>query len=197
MRITRAGFTGEDFYGSNDTDVVHFRYLHKLLRQVPKLTLSDISNGTFTQAITYAAKVSKYGSYTYAPTVTVMDAEHVASDHALNPFIDDQLTQFYQLEVKPQVDRLDGRIDELTKVVKQQGEAIKALQSTVHDQGEAITTLQSTVHDQGEAITTLQSTVHEQGETITTLQGRVGTQDETLAALEKRLAALEQPTTKN
>lgn len=183
MRITRAGFTGEDFYGSNDTDVVHFRYLHKLLRQVPKLTLSDISNGTFTQAITYAAKVSKYGSYTYAPTVTVMDAEHVASDHALNPFIDDQLTQFYQLEVKPQVDRLDGRIDELTKVVKQQGEVIKALQSTVHDQGEAITTLQSTVH--------------EQGETITTLQGRVGTHDETLAALEKRLAALEQPTTKN
>ena len=33
MRTTRAGFTDEDFYGSNDTDVVHFRYLHKLLRR--------------------------------------------------------------------------------------------------------------------------------------------------------------------
>lgn len=182
MRITRAGFTGEDFYGSNDTDLVHFRYLHKLLRQVPTVTLSDVSDGKFSQTIAHAAKRSKYGSHTYAATVATMNADHATSDHALNPYIDDQLTQFYQLEVKPQVDRLDGRIDDLTKVVKKQGEAITALQTAVHDQGEAITALQTTVHDQGEAITTLQNNHTEQGKT--------------LADLEKRLAALEQPAPK-
>ena len=165
MRITRAGFTDEDFYGSNDTDVVHFRYLHKLLRQVPTMTLSDVRDGKFTQYVAHDATASKYGSHTYKTTVTTMTADHTVSDHAFNPFIDDQLDKFYHDVVKPQVDRLDKRIDDLTKVV--------------HDQGEAITTLQGTVHDQGEAITTLQGTVHDQGETITTLQ--------------ERLTALEQP----
>lgn len=157
MRITRAGFTDEDFYGSNDTDVVHFRYLHKLLRQVPTMTLSDVSDGKFTQYVAHDATASKYGSHTYQTTVTTMNADHAVSDHAFNPFIDDQLDKFYHDVVKPQVDRLDKRIDDLTNVVHAQGEAITTLQGTVHDQGEAITTLQGTVHDQGEAITTLQA----------------------------------------
>lgn len=139
MRITRAGFTDEDFYGSNDTDVVHFRYLHKLLRQVPTMTLSDVSDGKFTQYVAHDATASKYGSHTYQTTVTTMTADHTVSDHAVNPFIDDQLDKFYHDVVKPQVDRLDKRIDDLTKVVHNQGEAITTLQGTVHDQGEAIT----------------------------------------------------------
>ena len=142
MRITRAGFTDEDFYGSNDTDVVHFRYLHKLLRQVPTMTLSDVSDGKFTQYVAHDATASKYGSHTYQTTVTTMTADHTVSDHAFNPFIDDQLDKFYHDVVKPQVVRLDKRIDDLTKVVHDQGEAITTLQGTVHDQGEAITTLQ-------------------------------------------------------
>ena len=139
MRITRAGFTDEDFYGSNDTDVVHFRYLHKLLRQVPTVTLSDVSDGKFTQSVAHDATASKYGSHTYQTTVTTMTADHTVSDHAFNPFIDDQLDKFYHDVVKPQVDRLDKLIDDLTKVVHNQGEAITTLQGTVHDQGEAIT----------------------------------------------------------
>lgn len=180
MRITRAGFTDEDFYGSNDTDVVHFRYLHKLLRQVPTLTLSDVSDAKFAQAIAQAAKRSKYGSHTYATTVTTMNADHATSDHVVNPFIDDQVDKFYNDVVKPQVDRLDGRINDLEKVVAKQGEAIKQLQTTVHDQGEAITTLQTTVHDQGENITTLQTKVHDQ--------------EQSLTAFDQRLQALEHPT---
>ena len=142
MRITRAGFTDEDFYGSNDTDVVHFRYLHKLLRQVPTMTLSDVRDGKFTQYVAHDATASKYGSHTYQTMVTTMTADHTVSDHAFNPFIDDQLDKFYHDVVKPQVDRLDNLIAALTKVVHDQGEAITTLQGTVHDQGEAITTLQ-------------------------------------------------------
>ena len=142
MRITRAGFTDEDFYGSNDTDVVHFRYLHKLLRQVPTITLSDVSDGKFTQYVAHDATASKYGSHTYQTTVTTMTADHTVSDHAFNPFIDDQLDKHYQDVIKPQLDRLDKRIANLTKVVHDQGETIATLQGTVHDQGEAITTLQ-------------------------------------------------------
>ena len=179
MRTTRAGFTDEDFYGSNDTDVVHFRYLHKLLRQVPTMTLSDVTDGKYTQYVDHEASTSKYGSNTYKTTVTTMNHDHTVSDHVFNPFIDDQLDKHYQDVVKPQIDRLDGRIDNLTKVVKQQGDAITALQSTVHDQGEAITTLQSTVHEQGESITTLQTQYSEQ--------------TKQLSALDKRLAALEHP----
>lgn len=165
MRITRAGFTGEDFYGANYTDHVHFRYLHKLLRQVPTLTLSDAADGKFTQGVTQAAKSSKYGSNTYTATVATMNADHVTTDHVINPFIDDQLAQFYQLDVKPQIDRLDKLIADLTKVVDQQGQEINTLQSTVKTQGDTITTLQGTVKTQGDTITTL----------------------------EQRLAALEQP----
>ncbi|WP_334116402.1 hypothetical protein [Ligilactobacillus sp.] len=179
MRTTRAGFTDEDFYGSNDTDVVHFRYLHKLLRQVPTMTLSDVSDGKFTQYVDHEATASKYGSNTYKTTVTTMDDAHAVSDHAFNPFIDDQLDKHYQDVVKPQIDRLDKLIADLTTVVEQQGKSITAMQNTVHDQGEAITTLQSTVHDQGEAITTLQAQYSEQ--------------TKQLSALEERLAALEQP----
>lgn len=165
MRITRAGFTDEDFYGSNDTDVVHFRYLHKLLRQVPTMTLSDVSDGKFTQYVAHDATASKYGSHTYKTTVTTMTDDHIVSDHVFNPFIDDQLDKHYQDVIKPQIDRLDKLIAALTKVV--------------HDQGEAITTLQGTVHDQGEAITTLQNQYTDQAHKLT--------------ALEERLAALEQP----
>lgn len=165
MRTTRAGFTGEDFYGSNDTDVVHFRYLHKLLRHVPTMTLSDVPDGKFTQYIAHDAVTSKYGSHTYKTTVTTMNGEHMVSDHVFNPFVDDQLDKHYHDVVKPQVDRLDKRIDDLTKVVKQQGEAITALQGTVHDQGEAITTLQTQYSEQTKQLT----------------------------ALDKRLTALEQP----
>lgn len=165
MRITRAGFTDEDFYGSNDTDVVHFRYLHKLLRQVPTMTLSDVSDGKFTQYVAHDAIASKYGSHTYKTTVTTMTADHAVSDHVFNPFIDDQLDKHYQDVIKPQIDRLDKLIAALTKVV--------------HDQGEAITTLQGTVHDQGEAITALQNQYTDQARKLT--------------ALEERLAALEQP----
>lgn len=165
MRITRAGFTDEDFYGSNDTDVVHFRYLHKLLRQVPTMTLSDVSDGKFTQYVAHDATASKYGSHTYKTTVTTMTADHTVSDHAFNPFIDDQLDKFYHDVVKPQIDRLDRRIDALTKVV----------------------------HDQGEAITALQGTVHDQGETITALQNQYTDHARKLTNLEERLAALEQP----
>ena len=165
MRITRAGFTDEDFYGSNDTDVVHFRYLHKLLRQVPTMTLSDVSDGKYTQYVAHDATASKYGSHTYKTTVTTMTADHIVSDHAFNPFIDDQLDKYYQDVIKPQIDRLDKLIAALTKVVHNQGEAITALQGTVHDQGEAITTLQNQYTDQ----------------------------DRKLTALEERLAALEQP----
>lgn len=165
MRITRAGFTGEDFYGSNDTDVVHFRYLHKLLRQVPTMTLSDVSDGKFTQYVAHDATASKYGSHTYKTTVTTMTADHAVSDHAFNPFIDDQLDKHYQVVIKPQIDRLDKLIAALTKVV----------------------------HDQGEAITTLQGTVHDQGEAITAMQNQYTDQDRKLTALEERLAALEQP----
>ena len=193
MRTTRAGFTDEDFYGSNDTDVVHFRYLHKLLRQVPTMTLSDVPDGKFTQYVDHEATASKYGSNTYKTTVTTLNGEHTVSDHVFNPFVDDQLDKHYQDVVKPQVDRLDKRIDDLTKVVKQQGEAITALQSTVHDQGESITALQSTVHDQGESITALQSTVHDQGESITALQTQYSEQTKQLTALDKRLTALEKP----
>lgn len=165
MRITRAGFTGEDFYGSNDTDVVHFRYLHKLLRQVPTMTLSDVSDGKFTQYVAHDATASKYGSHTYKTTVTTITADHAVSDHAFNPFIDDQLDKHYQDVIKPQIDRLDKLIAALTKVV----------------------------HDQGEAITTLQGTVHDQGEAITALQNQYTDQDRKLTALEERLVALEQP----
>lgn len=179
MRITRAGFTGEDFYGSNDTDVVHFRYLHKLLRQVPTMTLSDVSDGKFTQYVAHDATASKYGSHTYKTTVTTMTADHIVSDHVFNPFIDDQLDKHYQDVVKPQVDRLDKLIANLTKVVEQQGKAITALQTTVHDQGESITALQGTVHDQGETITSLQKQYTDQARELT--------------GLEERLAALEQP----
>lgn len=165
MRITRAGFTDEDFYGSNDTDVVHFRYLHKLLRQVPTMTLSDVSDGKFTQYVAHDATASKYGSHTYKTTVTTMTADHIVSDHVFNPFIDDQLDKHYQDVIKPQIDRLDKLIADLTKVV----------------------------HDQGEAITALQGTVHDQGETITSLQNQYTDQARKLTDLEKRLAALEQP----
>lgn len=165
MRITRSGFTGEDFYGSNDTDVVHFRYLHKLLRQVPTMTLSDVSDGKFTQYVAHDATASKYGSHTYKTTVTTMTADHIVNDHVFNPFIDDQLDKHYQDVIKPQIDRLDKLITALTKVV--------------NDQGEAITTLQGTVHDQGEAITALQNQYTDQAHKLT--------------ALEERLAALEQP----
>ena len=165
MQTTRAGFTDEDFYGSNDTDVVHFRYLHKLLRHVPTMTLSDVPDGKFTQYVGHDAAASKYGSHTYKTTVTTMSAAHVVSDHVFNPFIDDQLDKHYQDVVKPQVDRLDKLIADLTKVVDQQGKSITALQTTVH----------------------------EQGETITSLQTQYNEQAKTLSALEKRLTALEQP----
>ena len=155
MRITRAGFTDEDFYGSNDTDVVHFRYLHKLLRQVPTLTLSNVPEGKFTLTIDNTVTTSKYGNNTYTAIATTMDAAHTASYHVINPFIDDQLDKFYQDVVKPQVDRLDKRIDDLTKLVEQQGEAITALQTTVHDQGETITGLQTQYNEQAKQLSAL------------------------------------------
>lgn len=179
MRITRAGFTDEDFYGSNDTDVIHFRYLHKLLRQVPTLTLSDVPDGKFTLTIDNTITTSKYGQHTYTAIATTMDAAHTASYHVINPYIDNQLDKFYQDVVKPQVVRLDKRIDDLTKLVEQQGKSITALQTTVHDQGETITSLQTTVHDQDEALTTLQTQYSEQ--------------TKQLSALDKRLTVLEHP----
>lgn len=94
-----------------------------------------------------------------------MNAEHQVSDHVFNPFIDDQLDKHYQDVVKPQVDRLDKLIDDLTKLVEQQGKAITALQTTVHEQDEAITTLQTQYSEQTKQ----------------------------LSALDKRLAALEHP----
>ena len=142
MRITRAGFTDEDFYGSNDTDVVHFRYLHKLLRQVPTMTLSDVIDGKFTQYVAHDATASKYGSHTYKTTVTTMTADHAVSDHAFNPFIDDQLDKHYQDVIKPQIDRLDKLIADLTKVVHDQGEAITALQNQYTDQARKLTALE-------------------------------------------------------
>ena len=142
MRITRAGFTDEDFYGSNDTDVVHFRYLHKLLRQVPTMTLSDVSDGKFTQYVAHDATASKYGSHTYKTTVTTMTADHAVSDHVFNPFIDDQLDKHYQDVIKPQIDRLDKLIADLTKVVHDQGEAITALQNQYTDQAHKLTALE-------------------------------------------------------
>jgi hypothetical protein len=142
MRITRAGFTDEDFYGSNDTDVVHFRYLHKLLRQVPTMTLSDVSDGKFTQYVAHDATASKYGSHTYKTTVTTMTADHAVSDHVFNPFIDDQLDKHYQDVIKPQIDRLDKLIADLTKVVHDQGEAITALQNQYTDQARKLTALE-------------------------------------------------------
>ena len=142
MRITRAGFTDEDFYGSNDTDVVHFRYLHKLLRQVPTMTLSDVSDGKFTQYVAHDATASKYGSHTYKTTVTTMTADHAVSDHMFNPFIDDQLDKHYQDVIKPQIDRLDKLIADLTKVVHDQGEAITALQNQSTDQARKLTNLE-------------------------------------------------------
>lgn len=142
MRITRAGFTDEDFYGSNDTDVVHFRYLHKLLRQVPTMTLSDVSDGKFTQYVAHDATASKYGSHTYKTTVTTMTADHTVSDHVFNPFIDDQLDKHYQDVIKPQIDRLDKLIADLTKVVHDQGEAITALQNQYTDQDRKLTALE-------------------------------------------------------
>ena len=179
MRTTRAGFTDEDFYGSNDTDVVHFRYLHKLLRQVPTLTLSDVNDGRFTQYVSHDAATSKYGSHTYKTTVTTMDHNHAVSDHVFNPFIDDQLDKFYADVVKPQVDRLDKLIIEQAKVIKQHGDVIAGLQNLVEQQGKLITALQTTTHDQGEAITTLQTQYSEQSKQM--------------AALDKRLTALEHP----
>ena len=142
MRITRAGFTDEDFYGSNDTDVVHFRYLHKLLRQVPTMTLSDVSDGKFTQYVAHDATASKYGSHTYKTTVTTMTADHAVSDHVFNPFIDDQLDKHYQDVIKPQIDRLDKLITALTKVVHDQGEAFTALQNQYTDQERKLTALE-------------------------------------------------------
>lgn len=155
MQTTRAGFTDEDFYGSNDTDVVHFRYLHKLLRQVPTMTLSDVPDGKFTQYVSHDATTSKYGSHAYKTTVMTMNADHAVSDHEFNPFIDDQLDKFYQDVVKPQVARLDKRIDDLTKLVEQQGKAITALQTTVHDQDEAITTLHTQYSEQTKQLSAL------------------------------------------
>lgn len=155
MRTTRAGFTDDDFYGSNDTDVVHFRYLHKLLRQVPTMTLSDVSDGKFTQYVAHDTTASKYGSHTYKTTVTTMNADHAVSDHEFNPFIDPQLDKFYQDVVKPQIDRLDKLIADLTKVVEQQGKTITTLQTTVHDQGEAITGLQTQYNEQAKQLTAL------------------------------------------
>ena len=155
MRITRAGFTDEDFYGSNDTDVVHFRYLHKLLRQVPTLTLSDVPDGKFTLTIDNTVTTSKYGNNTYTAIATIMDAAHTASYHVINPYIDGQLDKFYQDVVKPQIDRLDKRIDDLTKLVEQQGETITALQTTVHDQGETITGLQTQYNEQAKQLSAL------------------------------------------
>ena len=142
MRITRAGFTDEDFYGSNDTDVVHFRYLHKLLRQVPTMALSDVSDGKFTQYVAHNATASKYGSHTYKTTVTTMTADHTISDHVFNPFIDDQLDKHYQDVIKPQIDRLDKLITDLTKVVHDQGEAIITLQNQYTDQASKLTALE-------------------------------------------------------
>ena len=155
MRITRAGFTDEDFYGSNDTDVVHFRYLHKLLRQVPTLTLSNVPEGKFTLTIDNTVTTSKYGNNTYTAIATIMDAAHTASYHVINPYIDGQLDKFYQDVVKPQIDRLDKRIDDLTKLVEQQGETITALQTTVHDQGETITGLQTQYNEQAKQLSAL------------------------------------------
>lgn len=140
MRTTRAGFSNEDFYSSNDTDVVHFRWLHKVLRKVPLLNISDLPSAKFTQALTLGRKQSKYGDHTYSPTVTTINATHEPSDHVVNPFIDDQLDKFYQDVVKPQIDRLDGRINELQKVVDEQGKAITKLNNQV-------TQLQNRVHD--------------------------------------------------
>nr|DAG25340.1 MAG TPA: outer capsid protein sigma [Caudoviricetes sp.] len=141
MRTTRAGFTDEDFYGSNDTDVVHFRYLHKLLRQVPTMTLSDVPDGKFTLTLDHTVTTSKYGNHTYKVMATTMDAAHTASYHVINPFIDDQLDKFYADVVKPQVDRLDKLIDSLTKVVKQQGESITTLQTQYSEQNKQLTAL--------------------------------------------------------
>ena len=155
MRTTRSGFTDEDFYGSNDTDVVHFRYLHKLLRQVPTLTLSDVPDGKFTLTIDNTVTTSKYGNNTYTAIATIMDAAHTASYHVINPYIDGQLDKFYQDVVKPQIDRLDKRIDDLTKLVEQQGETITALQTTVHDQGETITGLQTQYNEQAKQLSAL------------------------------------------
>lgn len=155
MRTTRAGFTDEDFYGSNDTDVVHFRYMHKLLRKVPTMTLSDVPDGKFTQYVDHEATASKYGSNTYKTTVTTMNADHAVSDHEFNPFIDPQLDTHYQDVVKPQIDRLDKLIADLTKVVEQQGKTITTLQTTVHDQGEAITGLQTQYNEQVKQLTAL------------------------------------------
>lgn len=141
MRTTRAGFTDEDFYGSNDTDVVHFRYLHKLLRQVPTMTLSDVPDGKFTQYVDHEATASKYGSNTYKTTVVTMTAAHAVRDHLFNPFIDPQLDKHYQDVIKPQVDRLDKRIDDLAKVVEQQGNFITALQTQYSEQTKQLTAL--------------------------------------------------------
>lgn len=165
MRTTRAGFTDEDFYGSNDTDVVHFRYLHKLLRQVPTMTLSDVNDGKFTQYVAHDAAASKYGSNTYKTTVATMTADHKVSDHVFNPFIDDQLDRHYQDVVKPQVDRLDGRCD--------------ALDGRCDDLLAKYNTLKGE-HDD--------LYVRHQD-----LVGKFNEQSKTLAALEKRLAALENP----
>lgn len=129
MRITRAGFTDEDFYGSNDTDVVHFRFLHKLLRRVGNFEFSNLTDAKFVEKFKYQKKNSKYGQDTYQPTVTTMNAAHKTSDTELNPFIDDQLDKFYNDVVKPEIDKLNGRCDNLQTEVNTLKSRIQELEN--------------------------------------------------------------------
>lgn len=161
MRTTRAGFSNEDFYSSNDTDVVHFRWLHKVLRKVPQVIISDLPSAKFTQTFTLGRKQSKYGDYTYSPTVTTINATHEQSDHVVNPFIDDQLDKFYHDVVKPQIDRLDGRIDALQKIVDEHGKAITRLEGGLTKLTGQFDDLNGKHTELNNQVTQLQNRVHE------------------------------------
>ena len=131
MHLSRNGFDTDDFYNTNDTDHVHFRWLHKVMKRVPRLSFSNLDSKTkYYQSLDHQVKRSPYGANTYQATISGEDSAGESVTSPVNPYIDDQLDSYYQQVIKPQ---LDQAINELNNEIKQTNAKVTANSDSINN----------------------------------------------------------------
>ena len=128
MKLTKTGYQLTDFYPSNDTDVVHFRWLHHALRLADNLTIST-SSDYYTQSNHYETHHSDYASTTYDQTITTRNQAGHETKHTIKPYIDDQLAEHF---LNPELDDLSQRCRALQQQNERQQNEINELTQRVN-----------------------------------------------------------------
>lgn len=131
LKLTKTGYQLTDFYPSNDTDVVHFRWLHHALRLADNLTIST-STDYYTQSNHYQTHHSDYASTTYDQTITTRNQAGHETKHTIKPYIDDQLAEHFRQVINPELEDLSQRCRALQQQNERQQNEINELTQRVN-----------------------------------------------------------------